>query len=53
MNEFHVKESLYKFFDIMKEMSEFCKSVRLRRFINKKNCKGMYNNLHYSIIVGS
>ena len=30
MKEFHVKEPLYLFFYDMKEMSEFCKSVKLR-----------------------
>ena len=29
MKEFHAKEPLYLFFYNMKEMSEFCKSVKL------------------------
>ena len=29
MKEFHVKEHLYIFFYNMKDMSEFCKSVKL------------------------
>ena len=29
MKEFHFKEPLYMFFYNMKEMSEFCKSVKL------------------------
>ena len=29
MKEFHIKEPLYVFFYNMKEMSEFCKSVKL------------------------
>ena len=35
MKEFHVKEPLYIFFYNMKKMSEFCKSVKLWRFITK------------------
>ena len=34
--EFHVKEPLYIFLYKMKEMSEFCKSVKMGRFKKKK-----------------
>ena len=30
----------------MKEMSEFCKSVKLRRFKKKKDCKTLCATLH-------
>ena len=46
MKEFHVKEPLNIFFYNMKEMSEFCKSVKLGRFIRKKNCKRLCATLH-------
>ena len=46
MKEFHVKEPLYIFFYNMKEMSEFCKSVKLGSFIKKKNCKSLCATLH-------
>ena len=36
MKEFHVKEPLYIFLYKMKEMSEFCKSVKMGRFKKKK-----------------
>ena len=39
MKEFHVIEPLYIFFCSIKEMSEFCNSVKLGRFKKKKNCK--------------
>ena len=34
MKKFYIKELLYIFFFNMKEMPEFCKSVKLSRFIN-------------------
>ena len=36
MKEFRVKEPLYILFYNMKEMSEFCKSVKLGRFQSKR-----------------
>ena len=39
LKDVHAKAPLYIFFYSLKEMSEFCKSVKLRRFKNKKNCK--------------
>ena len=36
MKEFHVKEPLHIFLYKMKEMSEFCKSVKLGRFKRKE-----------------
>ena len=36
MKEFHVKEPLYIFLYKIKEMSEFCKSVKMGRFKKKK-----------------
>ena len=53
LKEFPVKELLYIFLCNMKEMSEFCKSVKLGRFINKKFCKVMCNTSYYSINAGS
>ena len=53
MKEFHVKEPLYMFFYNMKEMSEFCKSVKLWRFIKQKFYKVMCITSHYSIIAAS
>ena len=53
MKESHVKEPLYIFLFDLKEMSKFCKSGKLWRFINNKYFKAMYNTSHYSIIAGS
>ena len=40
MEEFYVKEPLYIFFYSMKEMSEFCKSVKLGGFKKKRFVRG-------------
>ena len=53
MKEFHVKEQLYIFFYSMKEISAFCKSVKLGRFMNKIYFKLVCNTSHYSINSGS
>ena len=53
MKEFHIKEPLYIFYYNTKEMSEFCKSVKLESFKNKRNCKVMCNTSHYSTNAGS
>ena len=45
MKEFHVKEPLHIFFYKMKEMSEFCKSVKLGRFKKKKIVGGYVQHL--------
>ena len=34
----------------MKEMSEFCKSVKLGRFKKKKNCKRLCSTLHFTLL---
>ena len=46
MKEFHVIEPLYIFFCSIKEMSEFCSSVKLGRFKKKKNCKRLCETLY-------
>ena len=49
MKEFHVKEPLHIFLYKMKEMSEFCKSVKLGRFKKKKIVRRYV--LHFSLFI--
>ena len=46
MKELHVKERLYIIFYNMKEMSEFCKSVKLGWFKKKTNCNRLCATLY-------
>ena len=50
---FTSNKPLYIFFYNIKEMSEFCKSVKLGRFINKNFCKVMCSTSHYSVKASS